>query len=216
MSNDEKSLAALRRDYELFELNESDAAADPVEQFARWFADAKTAQVLEPNAMALATADAGGRPAVRMVLLKEFDSTGFNFYTNMTSSKGRDLAENPRASLLFWWAELERQVRIEGTVSHVSREQTERYFHSRPLAAQLGAWASQQSSVLKSREELEARLAEYSALYAGKEVPVPDYWGGYRLAPESIEFWQGRASRLHDRLRYVLIEGKWKLERLSP
>jgi pyridoxamine 5'-phosphate oxidase len=216
MPNDGKSLAELRKDYDLFELNESDVAADPIDQFARWFEDAKTAEVQEPNAMTLATADATGRPAARIVLLKSFDSTGFNFYTNKTSQKGAELKANPRACLLFWWAELERQVRIDGTVTDVPRDQAELYFHSRPVASQTGAWASHQSSVLASRDELESRQSDFAAKYAGQKIPMPNYWGGYHVSPTSIEFWQGRPSRLHDRLRYVLIDGKWKLERLSP
>jgi pyridoxamine 5'-phosphate oxidase len=216
MPNDAESIAGLRRNYEKFALNEADVAADPIEQFGRWFEDAKAANVIEPNAMTLATADATGAPSARIVLLKNFDGTGFNFYTNKSSPKGQAIKANPRACLVFWWPPLERQVRIDGTITDVSHEEAEAYFHSRPVASQLGAWASRQSRVLESREPLERSYAEYAAKYAGKQVPMPDFWGGYHLNPTSIEFWQGRPSRLHDRLRYVRVEGKWKIERLSP
>jgi pyridoxamine 5'-phosphate oxidase len=208
----------MRVDYALGELLESDAAADPIEQFGRWFADAQAATVPEPNAMVVATADPSGAPAARVMLLKGFDARGFTFFTNYDSRKGRTLAANPRAALCFFWHALERQVRIEGRVERVSREESEAYFHARPTLAQIGAWASRQSSVLGSREELEQRALAQFEQFAGEEVPLPDFWGGYRVVPHSIEFWQGRPSRLHDRLVYTR-EGdaaSWTIRRLSP
>lgn len=206
----------IRKDYRLSELHEADLLADPIQQFGKWFADAEGAKIAEPNAMTLATADRTGRPAARIVLLKGFDANGFVFFTNKSSQKGSELAENPRACLIFWWEQLERQVRIDGQVEHVSSEEAEQYFHSRPVASQIGAWVSHQSSVIPSRAELDHRQAEYWQKFSGKPVPMPDYWGGYRVVPNMLEFWQGRPSRLHDRLRYSLISGQWKIERLSP
>jgi pyridoxamine 5'-phosphate oxidase len=211
------AVADLRRDYRLAGLEERDLAANPIAQFERWFNDALTAKVLEPNAMTLATATADGIPASRTVLLKGYDARGFVFYTNYASRKGRELAQNPRASLLFTWLPLERQVEIRGHVERTSPEETEAYFYSRPIDNQLGAWASRQSTVLSSRGELEQRINELLKEYRGKVVPVPPHWGGYRVVPESLEFWQGRPSRLHDRLRYARVpDGTWKIERLSP
>ena len=209
------SPADLRKEYRAAELLESNAAADPFEQFARWFADAERADVPEPTAMTLATADATGRPSARVVLLKGFDARGFTFYTNHTSRKGRELAENPRASLCFYWTALERQVRIDGSVEPVSRDEAERYFHSRPIGSQIGAWASHQSAVIRSRAELEAREAELRQRF-GDTVPLPDFWGGYRVVPSEVEFWQGRPSRLHDRLRYARCVESWTIDRLAP
>jgi len=205
-----------RKDYHLFELHESDVSPDPIEQFAKWFEDAEAAKIVEPTVMTLATADIIGKPAARIVLLKGFDARGFVFFTNKTSRKGRELEENPRASLVFWWEELERQVRIDGDVTDIIPDEAEKYFHSRPVASQIGAWVSNQSGVIASRAELDEREAEYSEKFAGKQIPMPDYWGGYRVIPTAIEFWQGRRSRLHDRLRYSLIKEEWKIERLAP
>lgn len=208
---------SLRRDYTRGVLLESEAARNPIEQFARWFADAESSGIPEPNAMTLATADSSGTPSARVVLLKQFDVRGFTFYTNYDSRKGRELAANPRAALCFFWQPLERQVRIEGTIEKTAREDSEHYFNSRPLAARVGAWASRQSDVLPSREALERAHAEVAARYPDGNVPLPPHWGGYRVIPQRVEFWQGRASRLHDRLLYTRRpDGMWKIERLSP
>jgi pyridoxamine 5'-phosphate oxidase len=211
------AVADLRRDYRLAGLAERDLAPEPIAQFERWFNDALAARVVEPNAMTLATADADGAPAARTVLLKGFDARGFVFYTNYESRKGRELAANPRASLLFAWLPLERQVEIRGRVERVSREETETYFYSRPIDSQLGAWASPQSTVLADRAALERRIEDLMKEYRGRTIPVPPHWGGYRVVPAAVEFWQGRPSRLHDRLRYTRqADGTWKIERLAP
>jgi pyridoxamine 5'-phosphate oxidase len=210
------SLADLRESYGRAGLLEADAGPDPIALFERWFGEARSAGVPEPNAMTLATVDDDGTPDARAVLLKEFDARGFVFFTNYGSRKAKDLARHPVAALCFAWLPLERQVRIRGTVAKVSREETETYFRTRPRGSQLGAWASEQSAVLDGRAMLEARLAELEEEYAGREVPVPPHWGGYRVSPASIEFWQGRPNRLHDRLRFVNESGTWRRERLSP
>jgi len=212
------SLADLRQEYSLAGLQEGDLEKDPFRQFDRWFEEAQAAQILEPNAMTLATATRDGRPSARVVLLKNVDARGFVFYTNFESQKGRELTENPHATLLFAWLPMERQIIISGRVAKVAQEEALAYFHSRPRASQLGAWASQQSSVIPSRDVLDDRLRALEAQYADQPIPLPPYWGGYRLAPETVEFWQGRRSRLHDRLRYrrATESGAWIIERLSP
>lgn len=211
------SLADLRRDYALRGLSESDVDADPFKQFQAWFSDALAAPLIEPNAMVLATATKDGRPSARAVLLKGFDERGFVFYTNYESRKGQELAENPWAALVFLWEELERQIRIEGQVEKCSAEESDAYFRSRPLGSRLSATLSHQSQVISSREVLERRLEELMVENANGDVPRPPFWGGYRLSPTSIEFWQGRPNRLHDRLRYRLLnDGSWLIERLSP
>ncbi len=212
------NLADMRRDYALAGLAETDAPADdPWPLWERWLDDAVKGGIREPNAMVVSTADADGRPSSRLVLLKGADRRGFVFYSNFESRKGAELAVNPRASLLFPWHDLERQVIITGAVEKVSAEETAGYFHSRPLGSQVGAWASAQSSVLADRAELERRVEARMAEFQGKVVPVPPFWGGYRVVPATIEFWQGRPSRLHDRLRYARQpDGAWKRDRLSP
>ncbi|HXG29597.1 MAG TPA: pyridoxamine 5'-phosphate oxidase [Nevskiales bacterium] len=197
-------------------LLEVDADPDPYRQFERWYAQALAGGLVEPTAMALATADASGRPSVRMVLLKGHDARGFVFYSNYASRKGEDLAANPYAALLWWWDRLERQVRVEGTVEKLGRAESEAYFHSRPRGAQLSALASPQSRVVPDRAALERRVAELAQLHAHGPVPLPDDWGGYRVRPDRFEFWQGRRDRLHDRLRYTRAGGGWRLERLGP
>jgi pyridoxamine 5'-phosphate oxidase len=205
-----------REEAALQPLEEAGVDADPIVQFGRWFADALASDLIEPTAMTLATADSGGRPSARMVLLKGFGEGGFVFYTNYGSRKAGELADNPAAALVFWWPSLQRQVRVEGPVERVSREQSAAYFATRPLGSRLGAWASAQSQVIESRTELEERLAELTARYLGGDVPLPPFWGGYRLRPEVIEFWQNRPDRLHDRLRYRRDPDGWVIERLSP
>lgn len=210
-------VADLRKEYTFQGLSETDAHPNPFEQFKIWFDQALFAQLPEPNAMTIATATTNGKPSARMVLLKDYDERGFVFYTNYESNKGQQLVENPWGAIAFWWAELERQVRIEGRVEKVSPAESEAYFHSRPKASQLGAWASNQSQVIDSREVLERRLQQLKEEYENKEVPRPPNWGGFRLIPTEIEFWQGRPSRLHDRLLYQRSEdGSWRIQRLSP
>ena len=211
------SLAEHRKDYSLAGLLEKDLARDPFRQFEKWFQEAEGAKVIEPNAMTVATATKDGRPSARTALLKGVDGRGFVFFTNYESRKGRELATNPHATLVFPWLALERQVIVEGTVTKASREESEAYFHSRPHASQLGAWVSQQSSIVANRAVLEDGYKAVERKYAGQTVPIPPHWGGFRLSPERVEFWQGRRSRLHDRLRYVREkDGSWSVERLSP
>jgi pyridoxamine 5'-phosphate oxidase len=210
-------LAELRRDYTLAGLNEADLDADPIAQFRKWIEDAVSAELTEPNAMVLATVGPHGQPSTRTVLLKALDARGFSFFTNYESRKAGELASNPRASLTFPWLQLERQVNIEGTVSKLPREESSAYFKLRPRGSRLGAWVSKQSEVVPGREVLERRMAELEARHPGDDIPPPPNWGGYVLAPEQIEFWQGRPNRLHDRLRYTRQPaGAWKIERLAP
>jgi pyridoxamine 5'-phosphate oxidase len=209
-------LARLRKEYLLRGLSEEELDANPFTQFRRWFQEALDAPLLEPTAMTLATATKDGRPSARMVLLKHVDERGFIFFTNYASRKGEELLENPRAALLFYWDALERQVRVEGEVERTSRELSQEYFASRPFASRIAATISQQSSVIAGRKELEQRFRELAEQYNGKEVPLPPFWGGFRLIPQTFEFWQGRENRLHDRLRYSKQGHAWKIERLSP
>lgn len=210
------SIADLRLNYTRQSLLEADIHPDPIQQFQTWFDQAIAANLLEPNAMTLATATSNGMPSARIVLLKAVDPRGFVFYTNYNSQKGQELTANPQAALVFLWGELERQVRIEGAVEKIADGETEAYFHSRPKSSQLGAWASAQSCVIPNREVLEQRLVDLTQKYHDKAVPRPLHWGGFRVVPRAIEFWQGRPSRLHDRLRYRLETDNWMIERLSP
>ncbi|TFI55984.1 pyridoxamine 5'-phosphate oxidase [Mastigocladus laminosus UU774] len=213
----DKNVAELRKDYTLHGLNETDIDLNPFIQFQKWFDEALTAQLLEPNAMTLATTTTDGKPSARIVLLKDFDERGFVFFTNYNSQKGQELAENPQAALVFWWAELERQVRICGHVEKISENDSDRYFQSRPFQSRLGAWASNQSDIIESRTLLEQRFQELQAKYENQDVPRPPHWGGLRVIPTEIEFWQGRSSRLHDRILYTRLDNSdWKIQRLSP
>jgi pyridoxamine 5'-phosphate oxidase len=209
-------LAALREEYSQAQLRRRDLDPDPIIQFNRWLGEAVASRVKDPNAMSLATVNAGGQPSSRIVLLKGVDAGGFLFFTNYGSRKAADLEANPRAALNIFWAELERQISVEGVVHKASREEAEVYFRSRPLGSQLGAWASQQSQIVPSRQLLEAKLAQAAAEFTGREVPLPPFWGGYRLLPASIEFWQGGPNRIHDRLRYIREGASWRIDRLSP
>jgi len=207
----------LRESYTRAGLDERDAAADPFEQFGHWMQDAVASGLREPNAMTLATVREDGSPDARIVLLKDASPAGFAFFTNHESAKGQQLAGRAEAALVFFWADLERQIRIAGVCARLSREESQHYFDTRPRGSQLGAWASRQSEVVSGREVLERQMAECVNQYDGQDVPLPPHWGGYRLAPRAIEFWQGRPNRLHDRLRYRKNENnEWILERLSP
>ena len=210
-----QAIADLRKSYERAELNEDASNADPMKQFEQWLNEAIAAEVPEPNAMTLATVGHDLRPSTRIVLIKGYDARGIVWYTNYDSRKGRELAGNPYAALQFHWVELERQVRLEGRVEKISAEESDAYFHSRPLGSRIGAWASPQSEVIASRAELEESSARYEAQFANNP-PRPPHWGGYRLVPSEWQFWQGRRSRLHDRLRYRLEAGEWIRERLAP
>lgn len=216
-SQDKPNLRDMRVSYELGELNDDTAPESPLELFQGWLADAVAHKLPEPNAMSLATIGLDGTPNVRTVLLKGVDARGFGFFTNYESRKGRELAANPDASLCFLWTNRQRQVIVRGTVSKLPREDAESYFGVRPYGHQIGAWASKQSEVIPNREWLEGRAAELSKTFPeGQPVPCPEFWGGYALAPRELEFWQGRPSRLHDRLRYTLVNGVWQRVRLSP
>jgi pyridoxamine 5'-phosphate oxidase len=210
-------LAALRLDYSQRGLRRSDLDPSPIKQFNLWLAEAVERQLLEPNAMTVASVDDEGQPWTRTILLKICDERGFTFFTNYDGAKGRHFAGNPRVAMTFWWGALERQVNITGVLEKTSAEESEAYFHSRPESSQIGAWASAQSEVIAHREQLEQQFSETLEKYAGGVIPLPPHWGGYRVTPRTIEFWQGRRSRLHDRLRYTRqADGTWKIERLSP
>ncbi|MGL5836204.1 MAG: pyridoxamine 5'-phosphate oxidase [Waterburya sp.] len=214
----DSSIADLRQNYTLSGLTETDLDSNPIQQFALWFEQALAADLIEPNAMTLATATPEGKPTARIVLLKGFDEQGFVFYTNYGSQKGQQLIANPYAALVFLWDKLERQIRIEGKVEKLSADESLAYFHSRPKASQLGAWTSAQSEVIPNREVLEQKLVSLQKQYSGDAVvPLPEHWGGFRVIPNRLEFWQGRPSRLHDRLVYDLqTNGSWSISRLSP
>ena len=210
------SIADLRRNYTRYGLHESQAPDEPFSLFATWFEQAVEIETTEANAMMLATVDDAGQPHLRTLLLKGVDEQGFVLFSNYQSAKGEQLRTHPRAAMTFWWHDLERQVRIEGVIERISDEESDAYYHSRPLGSRLGAWASPQSQVIEGREVLERNLAELEVKYAEQSPPRPPHWGGYRLRPELVEFWQGRPSRLHDRLRYRLEDSVWRRERLAP
>jgi pyridoxamine 5'-phosphate oxidase len=211
------TLAELRREYSLHSLDIGDVAAEPIAQFRRWFDDARAAEIIEPNAMTLATCRPAGTPSARIVLLKDVSDAGFVFFTQYRSRKGQELEANPRVALVFFWKEIERQVRIVGTALRVTDAENAAYFAQRPRGARLGAWASHQSTIIQNRNTLEAEALRAEARFAKNDVPCPPYWGGYRVSPSEVEFWQGRPNRLHDRLRYRRNdEGQWVIERLQP
>lgn len=216
MSSTSSHIADIRKDYVLASLDESVAGDDPLVFFQKWFSEAENASAEEVNAMTLATVDASSKPHARIVLLKGLDDRGFTFFTNYLSSKAQEIAANNHAALVFFWKELERQVRIEGVIERVSTEESDQYFHSRPAGSRLGAWASPQSQVIKNREELEKLTISYQEKFEGKDIPRPEHWGGYRLVPNYIEFWQGRSSRLHDRIAFTKTGNSWSKSRLAP
>ncbi|MFN3667241.1 MAG: pyridoxamine 5'-phosphate oxidase [Sediminibacterium sp.] len=210
------AIADIRKDYKQHSLDEADVAADPFEQFDKWWNDAIAAEVEEVNAMTLATASKEGIPSARIVLLKGYDKHGFVFFTNYESNKGKALLDNPHAALVFFWKELERQVRIEGRVEKVSAEESDEYFLSRPEGSRIGAWSSPQSAIIANRTIIETNVTQYTKRFEGHEIPRPDHWGGYRVIPTSFEFWQGRSSRLHDRFQYKKENTQWLRNRLAP
>ena len=211
-----RSIAELRKEYTRYGLQKSDVAPGPIDQFRKWFEDVLNANLHEPNAMTLATATPNGKPSARVVLLKGYDERGFILYTNYEGRKAKELEANPNCALTFYWGELERQIRVEGRATRVPAEESDAYFSSRPRGSQLGAWASQQSRPVESRTRLEDRLRELGKENEGREIPCPPFWGGYRVEPESMEFWQGRENRLHDRLSYTRRNGGWEVQRLQP
>ncbi|MEO7045216.1 MAG: pyridoxamine 5'-phosphate oxidase [Ferruginibacter sp.] len=210
------SIADIRKDYKLQTLNEEDVAANPIIQFSKWWNEATQSDIIEVNAMTLATATPAGKPSARIVLLKGFDDNGFVFFTNYKSHKANEIAENEQAALVFFWKELERQVRIEGLVTKVSEAASDEYFNSRPEGSKIGAWASPQSKVIPARTVIENNVIEIEKNFSGKEIERPPHWGGYVIKPNLIEFWQGRSSRLHDRIQYSIKENNWLIERLAP
>lgn len=210
------NIAALRKEYKLRSLLEKDVDADPIKQFQQWWNEAMMSNIEEPNAMTLATSTPDGKPSARIVLLKGLSNDGFVFFTNYKSKKGTDLKENPYASLVFFWKEVERQVRIEGSVKKISNKESDDYFHQRPEQSRIGAWSSPQSKVIKNREAIEGMFIQYTSRFLDGVIKRPPHWGGYTVKPTSIEFWQGRPNRLHDRLRYTLKSKKWIIERLAP
>lgn len=210
------SIADIRKDYKLRSLDESDVASDPIEQFTQWWNEAIGSNIDEVNAMTLATADEAGRPSARIVLLKGYDKRGFYFFTNYNSRKGKELDSHPYACIVFFWKELERQIRITGNVSHLPEMESDDYFNSRPAGSKMGAWCSPQSQVIEGRGILAENMEKYSQSFADGNIPRPSFWGGYLITPSQIEFWQGRPSRLHDRIQYTLAEGEWRIERLAP
>lgn len=212
----ELNLADLRREYTKNGLLESDVDPDPFRQFSVWFDQATKSGIIEPNAMSHATVSPNGQPSIRIVLLKGIDERGFIFYTNYESRKGKEMATNPKSALLFFWGELERQIRIEGTIEKISTASSKAYFDSRPEGSRVGAWSSNQSEIVASRDELEEQFEDNRKRFEGKDIPMPEYWGGYRLVPTIFEFWQGRGRRMHDRIRFSEVDGAWKIDRLSP
>lgn len=210
------TIADIRKDYKLKSLLEKDVKTNPFDQFAEWWGEAIGSQIEEVNAMTLATATPDGTPSARIVLLKGFTAEGFKFYTNYLSHKGAELSANPKAALVFFWKELERQVRIEGTVEKTSEEDSDSYFKVRPVASQIGAWASPQSAIIAGREIIEENVLKYKAQFGENNIPRPSHWGGYLVTPFKIEFWQGRRSRLHDRIQYTKTGSDWKIERIAP
>ncbi len=209
-------IADIRKDYKLRSLSELEVANNPFDQFTTWWNEAIASNIDEVNAMTLATADAIGRPSARIVLLKGMSENGFEFFTNYDSSKGKEMAVNDKVALVFFWKELERQIRIEGTVSKLSEGESDKYFFSRPMESRIGAWSSPQSSIIENRAVLDENVLQTKASFEGKEITRPSFWGGYIVKPENIEFWQGRSSRLHDRIVYFLENSSWKIKRLAP